>query len=1430
MRLFISTYVLLILLQCATLYAEDALVLLSTDIVPAELREMSPRFVVPQRLLKKLRDTPQDDSRTASVIRRLQRYVRVAISGSSITLDSLRSIKGITSVWVPQTYHLHRVNVEEPISNDSLSANQYALGIIGAREAWSYASGKGVLVGIIDTGIDWDHEDLRDALAVSVKEDLNGNGRFEAWSHDEERMGVTGDLNGIDDDANGMIDDVIGADFVDQEFRNLGDDRLYDPVPFDEHGHGTLVAGVIAATKDNGKGIAGLAYGAKLRAIRAFDATGSAEEDDIAAALVYAAANGVQIINMSFGEGVQSPLTQDATEFAVLQGCVLVASAGNSGMLSTQYPASFTGVIVAAATTSRDMRAPFSSTGPVLSLSAPGQAIITTSVNSRYRTVSGTSFSAPYVAAAAALLLERFPDMSADEIRGTLMATSKDLGDIGWDPLYGSGRLRADAAVVAAGKSRIAIRKPRNEEEFDPQGTKSIDVWGSNHTVSFLRSELSIGTGANPAQWTTISTSQNSVVDGLIGSVPSKGLPKGLSTLRVRSYGTDGRHHDCHVRIRIVDADSCTITSAEHITAWLAERKTDVVTLRTSRPTSCSVTTSNAPFIDIASTPKVYGTLHSVVLPDTSAYGTTMKSVRVVASPIVGRSSEIQVKLPQDAVMAAPTTVLDTVLRAPWAGYVLNDVRDIYRDGSQCFAMNDLSDGGFGRTVIVQFTNGRWVLRDSLNDVYIPRAITDVNGNGRYELLCHVIGKTVLFEQQSPTSSIFSQVLFADSTNVVNAAGAADIDGDGREEIFSLADNACYVFTCKDNTFSILGIAKNGSKPSPGNATNRVDEISVAAADFNGNGKMEIAFADTDGDLVVHEWNGSSFDELFVYESQGAGGSGFVATGDIDADGRNEILFGVPDSLDPNSAGEYGRSVWTYSLFTYRSDSGYVRSWQDHVAGVRYGIGYRNGVAMNNVDAVPGDELIISAFPRMYIFGRDTSSAIVPKAFIDNVATPRVLTYDIDGDGRTELGFGTTIRDVGAMAGFSFVRMRTAQNLHAPSALRAYHERSTDSFGSARLTWFPVPGATSYEVVRRRGTRDSTVIQTVGTDHRYVLQGLADTLISFVVRAVQSGRADSMGLPSNRVVVDARPSMFGLELKRTSVYRNELVGGMVLQILSTVPIDGGRISLPRQILSSANSTDTLGRARYARIVGSNALQLVFPGLIIADDSLVLHCTLPVSRDMSIGTTFVIRILDDPEPGSQKQTFTLSGVSAISAQEVRVRFSHAVDTSALNVASYSIRPLVQITSAVRVDSSTISLMIDPSTPLQARGITYAVTARSITFDTTHVIVEGAGSTLTFSVFGSGEQDVYAYPQPLRLQSHDELVFAGLPPIAEIEVFNSVLHPVALLSSIDGNGGVRWDLRDVNDQRVLPGVYFYIVTAKAQDGSVDVWPMKKLLIQR
>ena len=273
------------------------------------------------------------------------------------------------------------------------------------------APGKGTVVAVIDTGVDYTHKDLADNI----------------WVNEGEIPG-----NGIDDDGNGYVDDVHGVDFVDG-----------DSDPMDEHGHGTHVAGIIAMTPGNGGGV-GVAYGAKIMCVRAGQANGSFASSDIAKAIKYAADNGADVINMSFGGTGRSYLVESALQDA-FPSCVLVAAAGNDGLptndakqagyLFTEdiYPAGYKYVIGVMATDNNKSLAYFSNwdfkegSGCEYEMAAPGVGIYSTLPGNRYACWSGTSMATPNVAAAAAILRSKYTDKSkysSRYIMGQLCSTT----------------------------------------------------------------------------------------------------------------------------------------------------------------------------------------------------------------------------------------------------------------------------------------------------------------------------------------------------------------------------------------------------------------------------------------------------------------------------------------------------------------------------------------------------------------------------------------------------------------------------------------------------------------------------------------------------------------------------------------------------------------------------------------------------------------------------------------------------------------------------------------------------------------------------------------------------------------------------------------------------------------------------------------------
>lgn len=311
-------------------------------------------------------------------------------------------------------------------AEDPFRSQQWGLSIIGAPSAWARATGKGVKVAVIDTGVDLAHPDLVD------------------------RMGS-------------------GKDFVDE-----------GTSPADEHGHGTVVAGIIAATAGNGVGVAGVAPEATILPVRALGADGRGDAEQVAGAIEWSVSAGAQVINLSlvaeggaisgFGDLFRDRQVEDAISAAARAGVVVVIASGNDpagGSSETSFQAQDEEVLVVGASTNTDRRAAYSNYGTGLDLLAPGggsatdagdgsctvkNAIVSTwwdrvKKKSGYGASCGTSMATAFVSGVAALLIER--GMSAREAAAKIRSSAQDLPPAGPDAQSGRGRLDAAAAVGA---------------------------------------------------------------------------------------------------------------------------------------------------------------------------------------------------------------------------------------------------------------------------------------------------------------------------------------------------------------------------------------------------------------------------------------------------------------------------------------------------------------------------------------------------------------------------------------------------------------------------------------------------------------------------------------------------------------------------------------------------------------------------------------------------------------------------------------------------------------------------------------------------------------------------------------------------------------------------------------------------------------------
>lgn len=318
------------------------------------------------------------------------------------------SVYEIDAVYPNYTYEI--TDVQD--INDPLYPDQWSHQVVQPELLWNYTKGKGAVVAVIDTGVDYTHEDLADNI----------------WINEDEIP-----FNGKDDDNNGYVDDVRGWDFVDNASAScIGaeDCRTEDNDPSDVNGHGTHVAGIIAAKGNNAKGIIGVAPEAKIMVLKAGYSVGFSaflKTSDIIQAITYAIDNDADVINMSFagyGLGILSPILN----FAESLGIVAVAAAGNNSSNVKIYPAAIPSVVAVGALADQSSKAYFSNYGDWVDIVAPGSWLISTTPNNRYDYKSGTSMSAPVVAGVAALIKakHKVSGISAQKVKDLLLASTTE--------------------------------------------------------------------------------------------------------------------------------------------------------------------------------------------------------------------------------------------------------------------------------------------------------------------------------------------------------------------------------------------------------------------------------------------------------------------------------------------------------------------------------------------------------------------------------------------------------------------------------------------------------------------------------------------------------------------------------------------------------------------------------------------------------------------------------------------------------------------------------------------------------------------------------------------------------------------------------------------------------------------------------------------
>ncbi len=470
----------------------------------------------------------------------------------------------------------------------------WGLDQIGAREVWGQTQGEGIVVAVVDTGLDRFHPDIADNVWVNPGEDLNGDGRAGPE-----------DLNGLDDDGNGFIDDLTGFDFAasidaDEDGFFDGPEDISDSDPFDEIGHGTHVAGTIAAVANNGQGIVGVAPRARIMALKAFPVDGAAETSVLWRAVLYAAVQGASVVNNSWScdeRCPSNPLAEDVLAHVEALGTVVVTSAGNSSEDVVFRSPENTDLVITVGALGFDERlADFSSRGWGVDLVAPGGgprnapgvaaahrnilSLLTSalapeevnfSVGDRYLRFAGTSTSAPHVTGAVALLRSLRPELLPSEVRRLIRISGRDHGLPGHDPTYGVGGL--DLPRLLSGTLPdlvLAIEGPVSASVHDPAAgpIEIVGLAGGRDLASF---SIDVAAGLAGRDFRPLESFVGSKIVPRDAKAPARvtaywdleEVADGPHVVRYRALLFDGSHVDEHVVIAVERATPFELTEDE---------------------------------------------------------------------------------------------------------------------------------------------------------------------------------------------------------------------------------------------------------------------------------------------------------------------------------------------------------------------------------------------------------------------------------------------------------------------------------------------------------------------------------------------------------------------------------------------------------------------------------------------------------------------------------------------------------------------------------------------------------------------------------------------------------------------------------------------------------------------------------------------------
>ncbi|MDZ4182880.1 MAG: S8 family serine peptidase, partial [Candidatus Cloacimonadaceae bacterium] len=1277
-----------------------------------------------------------------------------------------------------QPNFLRKMHVEP---NDPLYPQQFHH-IISTQQAWNYSTGSSLIViGIVDSGLLYDHPDLTANI----------------WINEGEIPG-----NGIDDDGNGYIDDWWGWDFSDAPEMSdvgIGDYIDQDNDPTDENFHGTHVAGIAGAVGNNGIGISGVAWNVKLMAIRAgFRTTqgaGYLQDDDAAAAIIYAADNGCHVLNLSWGDPNYSAIISDACQYAYDKGVTIVASAGNDPGPILSYPARLSTVISVGAVNKTRNLAGFSSYGVDMDLVAPGEEILSTyklEAGEQYFKQNGTSMSSPFVVGAVALLLSLHPGLTPDEVRTRLLNSTDDLGSPGFDQFYGHGLLNTRKLLENTNPPLVTISSP---QEYDGV-SDSFDLIGTIQADNFFRYCVMYTTKDVPSSldWMDVTSHTNVPV---YRTAPVSGgvlahfympelMAEGKYLIRLQYENMNGGKYN-YYRTVLYD----------HSAPWLVENSMQHFSRYDKQDLRYYVTAKfNEP---VRTELKIFasdGSIHDV-------FGIAQDSLHVWAVPpqVPPGNINIRVKATNKSNLSIETPLYPSFLNivyesVPNYGFLhevigpprvpLTKTFDYNGDGNPEYIAMDLPPSGYGNVYAFQPEAGGHVTKHDFADSFWLLDSGNTNNQGQ-ELLTLKADRAILLETVS--SETYPGTAIWEEASITGGV-LADYTGNGIDDILLVKNLPA------QRVIQLYKRAASGTI-SPKNqllnttATNLRNTFvpTIIVKNFDHDSYRDILTADTDGDIMMFEVMNDNLHELSWTTRIPVGNAYHLTSGDYDGNGRQDFFVGgyYRDILNPNL------NFWYFEGFKYVSNNNYAS-----MGSIMFNeVLSQNSIQSFDLDNDGKDEIILAISPNLYVL-KYVNGKFKPIFSGESFRTYQTLAYK---DANNRGYFLTNYR----VAADSLVAVQWTADDPFTGPLAPANLLCTPLDGqTVKLTWVD-SSANHYRIYRKDENGQITMIDNV-LGNVYEDSGLiSGKTYHYTITAVNQAFNPSESMPVlwQKAVPNPVPQLVSIDI----VGSNEL--RLVFdQMMANAALNPGCYELshgvgtPLSVNSIFNHYGMQIRFREA-----------FPAI---SDMFVLDLNnvKGVTGVAPLITSYSFAYVADHEGPRIADVTVLPG-----SQSVQIKFNEEINPQgAIHPLNYRLHlPSNDTQNSIQ----SISLNLDTVTIVLADKLKLSSEPYYITV---HNITDLSGNTISpqfniarFSLTNiKNLKNLSVFPNPVKPLIHKFCSFINFPAgkKGSISIYDSA--GALIYSSAIGpfnpeinNITWRWYLSNNDGRKVSSGVYFYVV---------------------